>query len=479
MVLVVAGCGSSSKHTSGPTTSTTEPGAFTPTTKPSLTAGAPKLAAADGAANDHFGGAYYYDTFATPIVPQYYGTPGQAALSSSGQIAVVGAPGHAAGGKTGAGAAYVFAKQGDQWYQVAQLVASDAGQYDAFGWSVALSGDGTTALIGSPYHGDAKTQDIGAAYVFHNAAGHWSQVAKLLGKDSAAYDGFGWGVAFARDGHTLMVGSPSHKVGTAKGAGSAYVFHSVTGGSGWTEVRELAEAKPVERDNFGTYVALSRDGSTVLVTRQSHLDSSKALHVGGSYVFRSKDGWKSSSLAAVFPDTNRNPDGTSDQYGVDARLSDDGRVAAVAAPDVIVNKVGGAGATYVYTTTGEWAAPAKNTTITLLPTAPVPFGYFGSSVALTSDGRNLFIGVDNTGSNGQGSAVLVALPTPATATTSHATLVQTPIPPPHTEQGRFGTAVATSADGAYLLSTSPWLTVGQNQKQGAAFVLTGVKTTRP
>jgi hypothetical protein len=203
------------------------------------------------------------------------------------------------------------------------------------------------------------------------------------------------------------------------------------------------------------------------------------LHVGGAYIFRSKDAWKSSLGVAVFPDTNRNADGTSDQYGVNAVLSDDGRVAAVAAPDVNVGKAGGAGTTFVYMTTGDWVAPAKNSTIKLLPTAPVPFGYFGSSVALTSDGRKLFIGVDNTGSNGQGSGVLVALPTPATAATSHASLVQTPIPPPHKEQGRFGTAVSMSADGAALLSTSPWLGVGHNQKQGAAYVLNGVTTTRP
>jgi hypothetical protein len=476
---LLASCGSSSKGTSGPTTSTTEPGAFTPTTKPSVSLDASQLAAADGAANDYLGGAYYYDTFATPIVPAYYATPGEAAMSSNGEVALVGAPGHAGGGKTGAGAAYVFAKQGNQWSQVAQLVATNAGQYDGFGWSVALSGDGTTALVGAPYHEDGKNQDLGAAYVFHNSGGHWSQVAALRGKDSAAYDGFGWGVGFARDGHTLLVGSPSHKVGSAKGAGAAYVFHSATGGTGWAEVRELTEAKPAAEDNFGTYVALSSNGSTALVTRQTHTDASKVLHDGATYMLRSTDTWKSSSEVAVFPDTNRNADGTSDQYGVNAVLSDDGRVAAVAAPDVNVNKVGGAGTTFVYMTTGQWAAPAKNTTIKLLPTTPVPFGYFGSSVAVSSDGRKLFIGIDNTGSNGQGSAVLVALPTPATALTSHAPLVQTPMPAPHTEQGRFGTAVAMSADGAALLSTSPWLAVGHNHKQGAAFVLNGVKTTRP
>jgi hypothetical protein len=472
---LAASCGSSSKGTSGPTTSTTAPGFFTPTSKPTTASGALQLVAADGAANDYFGGAYYYDTFAKPIVPQYYATPGEAAMSSNGQIALVGAPGHAGNNKIGAGAAYVFAKNGDHWTQVAQLLAPNAGQYDGFGWSVALSGDGTTALIGAPYHADGQNQDLGAAYVFHNTGGHWSQLTTLRAKDSAAYDGFGWSVAFARDGHTLIVGSPAHKVGAVKGAGAAYLFHSATGGTGWTEVRELTEAKPAEQGDFGTYVALAANGSTALVTRQTHTDSSKVLHAGGSYIFRSTDAWKSASEVAAFADTNRNADRTSDQYGVNAVLSDDGRVAAVAAPDVDVAKVGGAGATFVYMTTGAWAAPAKNTTIQLLPTAPVPFGYFGSSVALTSDGRKLLIGVDNTGTNGQGSAALVALPAPATAATSHASLVQTPIPAPHTEQGRFGTAVAMSADGAAMLSTSPWLAVGHNQKQGAAFVLTGVR----
>ena len=47
---------------------------------------------------------------------------------------------------------YVFRLRGGTWSQTARLTTShDGGPDDAFGTSVALSGDGTTALVGAPF----------------------------------------------------------------------------------------------------------------------------------------------------------------------------------------------------------------------------------------------------------------------------------------------------------------------------------------
>ena len=44
----------------------------------------------------------------------------------------------------------MFTLRGGTWSQTGELTASDAASGDLFGWSVALSALGTTALVGSP-----------------------------------------------------------------------------------------------------------------------------------------------------------------------------------------------------------------------------------------------------------------------------------------------------------------------------------------
>jgi hypothetical protein len=88
------------------------------------------------------------------------------ALSGDGTTALIGAPGDEDPNGDGAGAAYVFARDGGGWTQRAKLLADDGDSNDFFGNSVALSGDGTTALIGAPNDEDPNGDLAGAAYVF-------------------------------------------------------------------------------------------------------------------------------------------------------------------------------------------------------------------------------------------------------------------------------------------------------------------------
>jgi hypothetical protein len=472
VMLVLAGCGGSggrsAAHTVPPSSAST-----TTTTTPVPSWNASRLLAADGAANDNLGGAIWYDTFHPPVRPVYYATPGEAALSSDGTVALVGAPGHGQRGKPGAGAAYVFRSAQGKWSQIAELVAPDAAAYDGFGWSVALSGDGHDAIVGAPYRDGHGTADNGTVYFFHDRGGRWTEVAEVRPTDNRAYDGFGSAVAFSRDGSLAIAGAPAHQVGANKGQGVAYLMRRA--GTGWSVLRAIV-AKGAPNDYFGGYVALSADGSTALVTRTSHVDGSHMLHTGATYIYQTANRWRTATLRVVFTDPNHNADKTSDQYGVHAVLSDDGRVAAVAAPDVNVGDAYGAGTTYVYATSRDWADRAQRSGTVLRPPQPVHYGYYGSCVALSSDGKTLFIGVDGGGSNDQGAGYVVRPSTSAAAAVTPVTpwagaVEQTLLPAPESAKGRFGTAVSMSARGNALLGTAPWLPVGSKPNQGAAYVL--------
>jgi len=80
--------------------------------------------------------------------------------------------------------------------ELQELLASDAGAYDQFGYSVARSGD--LALIGA-IQDDDNGQQSGSAYVFRDTGGSWIQEQKLLASDGTPQDWFGCAVALSGD----------------------------------------------------------------------------------------------------------------------------------------------------------------------------------------------------------------------------------------------------------------------------------------
>jgi hypothetical protein len=66
--------------------------------------------------------------------------------------------------ENGAGAAYVFADNNGSWLQVAKLVASDRAPFDYLGLRVSL--DGNRALVGAPRSDPGGVDGAGAAYIF-------------------------------------------------------------------------------------------------------------------------------------------------------------------------------------------------------------------------------------------------------------------------------------------------------------------------
>ena len=168
--------------------------------------------------------------------------------------------------------------------EVAKLTASDAQDFDEFGFSVALSGD--TAVVGA-FRGDAGVSDAGAAYVFQRdqgGAGNWGEVKKLTASDAQAGDFFGWSVAISGD--TAVVGAYREDAGGSV-AGAAYVFQRDQGGAGnWGEVKKLTASDAQAGDNFGYTVAISGDTAVV----GAYKEDAAAAGAGAAYVFERDEG---------------------------------------------------------------------------------------------------------------------------------------------------------------------------------------------
>ncbi|HZT61525.1 MAG TPA: integrin, partial [Burkholderiales bacterium] len=81
-----------------------------------------------------------------------------------------------------------------------------------------LSGDGNTLAVGAPAEASGSTginstpdesaAGAGAAYVFTRSAGTWTQQAYVKASNTGGSDDFGTSVALSRDGNALAVGAP-------------------------------------------------------------------------------------------------------------------------------------------------------------------------------------------------------------------------------------------------------------------------------
>jgi hypothetical protein len=89
---------------------------------------------------------------------------------------------------------------------------------------VAVSGDGTTAIVGARGDEDPNVDGAGSAYVFSIAEGSLRQQAKLAPEDGDEHDQFGTSVAVSGDGSTAIIGAQGHDDPNGRLAGSAYVF---------------------------------------------------------------------------------------------------------------------------------------------------------------------------------------------------------------------------------------------------------------
>ena len=277
-----------------------------------------KLTASDGAADDAFGEAV--------------------SVSGDGSIIAVGAHGDDDNGSD-SGSVYVFTRPAGGWTATStsvKLTASDGAADDLFGWSISVSGDGSTIAVGA--HGDDDNGSrSGSAYIFTRPSGGWTASAmsdKLTAPDGAADDVFGWSVSLSEDGNTVAVGARLGD-GNENDAGSAYVFTKPWNATSTKLTTVAGDAD----DEFGRDVSVSADGSKVVVGAPG--DDDNAGNSGAAYLFtKPDDGWPATSTVARLP-SQRSP-GTADSLGWQVSIGGD--VIAVGA----YRASGSAGEAYAY-----------------------------------------------------------------------------------------------------------------------------------
>jgi len=321
------------------------------------------------------------------------------ALSADGNTALIGGRFDS----NGAGAAWVFTRTNGVWSQQgAKLVGAGASSGSANqGSSVALSADGNTALLGGPEDGTATF--AGAAWVFTRSNGVWSQQGpKLVGTgaiDGAIGAGQGFSVALSADGNTAVVGGPSDSPGQDEhcnyggvqidhvaAVGAAWVFTRTNGSWSQQGSKLVGTGAVAGVAHQGTAVALSADGNLALLGGPDDAQPGGDCEgTGANWVFTRRNGlWSQEGNKLVGSGSVNGPFGGSAQDVLG--LSADGSTALIGGP----SDNSFVGAVWVFT------QPATTHFAVSAPTSAAAGAAFNFTVTAQDAGNNTFAGYSGT-----------------------------------------------------------------------------------
>jgi len=220
--------------------------------------------------------------------------------------------------RNGSGAIYVFTRTAGAWTQQAYLKGSRSETVDSLGYSLAISEDGNTIAGGAAdetcytpgINPPGCTNDrmpnnsVGATYVFVRNGNTWTEQAFIKSSNPGLADWFAVRLALSGDGNTLAVSAPNED-SAAKGingnqgddsaqeAGAVYFF--TRSGATWTQQAYVKGSNTEAFDEFGSAVALSRDGRIMVVSARTEDSAAKGVNVnqndnsatdsGAAYVF--------------------------------------------------------------------------------------------------------------------------------------------------------------------------------------------------
>lgn len=310
----------------------------------------------DNSAQDS-GAVYVYQRFGDTWFVQNYlkastGAAGdtfgtQVDVSDFGATLAVSAP-LADSSVANTGAVYVYSIAGDTWQEADILSPPVEKAGEQFGGSVSITADGGRIAVGARYF-DASLDGsaiTGKVYLFEKNETDWLLSRELTASNARHGMEFGYDVALALDGDSLVVGAPGESSNAFQvngdqsdtslpAAGAAYVF--VNDGNNWNQTAYLKAENSDSSDRFGTAVAIDADGDTVIVSAIGESSSATAIHgnvldngatdAGAAYVFIHADNaWQALNYVKA-PNTN-----AGDAFGAFLDLDASGNALVVGAP---------------------------------------------------------------------------------------------------------------------------------------------------
>ena len=318
-----------------------------------------KIFSSDGLIADHFGS--------------------KVAMSGDGNVIAIAAPDIDVGGVVNCGAVYIYNRSGSTFLFKTKLTASDKAPDDNFGFSLKLNETGTVLIVGSPNNDASGINNAGAAYIFKQTSGTWSQVSKLIASDLASASYFGTAVAINAAGTVVFIGAPGNNSNGQVGSGTVYVFAA---NPNWTQTYKLFAANTYAAAEFGGAISLNASGTVAAIAapnqRVGMSDGSGAV-----YIFTFTTTW---TQTAEITAASAQPGG---RFGASVSITDAGTSVLIGAPnlDDLGYAITDVGRAYLFSKNGSTWNEEKQ----FVNPSPIFGDQYGNSVAINSTGDKIFV----------------------------------------------------------------------------------------
>ena len=306
------------------------------------------------------------------------GTGSAVSLTANGNTIAIGSShGHNSLGYR-CGVVRVFDWDGSNWIQRGATIEGEGNpnplfETDVFGISVSITPDGNYLAVGAP----GNTQQVGVLQLQgHARVYHWDgQVWQQVGQDIdgiQSLEDFGRTVSINADGNILAVGGRDYGFPQDSGIVRTYIFD----GTQW-QARGSFLLGPEANCAFGTSVALSRSGNTLVVGAPKYSN-----FTGGAFVYD----WQNTSWVqrgtTILGSSNS-------RAGSSVDINGNGNILAIGEPW----KNSANGGAHVMGWFGSSWAPIENFITGLGSTSAI--NAFGSSVAIDDWGAKIAVGASN------------------------------------------------------------------------------------
>jgi hypothetical protein len=281
-------------------------------------------------------------------------------ISSDGKTAIIGVPEDLPVG----GALIYSLNNNDVWTYQTKLVGADyivgGSTRCRQGFSVAISGDGNTAVIGDPDDDDWN----GAIYIFRKQNNIWKEIANFWLEDIAK---LGYSVDISDDGKKIIAGAPfTSNYLNRREQGGAIIYVEKNGA--WNLLGNFLTTSDINSGALeGAGVAISGDGKFAALGAPGR-DYAQFYKIYDDY-------WQL--------DGSQKTGYNMDEFGTSISISSDGMTAVIGEP----GWRGGRGAVHVYSRlAGVWELKQK------LEGELTGGRYLGWDVSISADGKTIVAG---------------------------------------------------------------------------------------
>ena len=184
-------------------------------------------------------------------------------MSADGRTFIVGAKFGNGTSDAGYARVYKYDTNTESYTKIGQDIVGEAAR-DTSGHSVCISADGTTFAVGAPQNRGSSSSDTGHVRVYK-----YDPIAEIYIKNGqdidgeAAFDYSSWSVSLSADGTTVIVGAPFND-GIGKTAGHVRVYKYDPATKRHLKIGSDIDGEAVE-DQFGSSVSISADGTIFVV----------------------------------------------------------------------------------------------------------------------------------------------------------------------------------------------------------------------